>query len=167
MKNRIIALLLCLALGMSLAACAPKETGEQESPSPEVSPSETVSAEPEPSDAEPAQLETVRFAVLSGPTGVGAVKLMSDAENGETVGTYDVTIAADNQEIAGKLTNGDLDIACMASNLAASLYNKTEGGVQALCLSTLGVLYILERGEKGFTPTVTSMADLEIGRAHV
>ena len=160
MKNRIIALLLCLALGMSLAACAPKDNGEQVSPSPEASPSEAATPEPEPSEAEPAQLETVRLAVLSGPTGVGAVKLMSDAENGETVGTYDVTVAADNQEIAGKLTNGDLDIACMASNLAATLYNKTNGGVQALCLSTLGVLYILERGEKGFTPTVASMADL-------
>ncbi|MGM9605935.1 MAG: ABC transporter substrate-binding protein [Oscillospiraceae bacterium] len=161
MKKRILALLLCLALGMSLAACGSGESGEQASPSSDASPSQSVSPSAEPTPDEPdAEPTTVRFAVLSGPTGVGAVKLMADAEAGETVGVYDVTMAADNQEIAGKLTNGDLDIACMASNLAATLYNKTDGGVQALCLSTLGVLYILERGEKGFTPTVTNLGDL-------
>lgn len=161
MKKRILALLLCLALGLSLAACAPKSNGEQVSPSPDASPSQSVTPSTEPTpDAEPAEPTTVRFAVLAGPTGVGAAKLMADNDAGEAAGKYEVTVAADNQEIAGKLTNGDLDIACMASNVAASLYNKTEGGVQALCLSTLGVLYILERGEKGFTPTVTNLGDL-------
>ncbi len=162
MKKRILALLLCLALGLSLAACGSQESGEQTSTSPDVAPSATVAASPSADassdgDAEPV---TVRFAVLSGPTGVGAAKLMADSDAGETVGSYDVTVAADNQEINAKLINGDLDIAAMASNVAATLYNKNEGGIQALCLSTLGVLYILERGEKGFTSTVTSLGDL-------
>lgn len=161
MKKRILALMLCLALGLNLAACAPKDNGEQTvSPSPDATPSQSVTPDAQPTSDEPGEPTTVRFAVLSGPTGVGAVKLLADNDAGESLGTYDVTLAADNQEIGAKLMNGDLDIACMASNVAATLYNKNQGGIQALCLSTLGVLYILERGEKGFTPTVTNLGDL-------
>ena len=157
MKKRVLALLLCLALGAGLAACT-QDAGENPDPTPDAAPSDTASPSPDPTpEADPV---TVRFAVLSGPTGVGAAKLMADNDAGETTGDYDVVVAADNQEIGAKLLNGDLDIAAMASNVAASLYNKSEGEVQALCLSTLGVLYILERGEKGFTPTVTSLGDL-------
>ena len=162
MKKRILSLALCLALALSLAACSSGGQGEQTPDTqPSASPSPSDQSTPEPSQSESGgELETVRFAVLSGPTGVGAAKLMADNEAGQTQGKYEVTVAADNNEISGKLTNGDLDIAAMASNVAANLYNKSEGGVQALCLSTLGVLYILERGDAGAEPTITSLADL-------
>jgi NitT/TauT family transport system substrate-binding protein len=158
MKQRFLALILCLALGLGLTACT-KQAQTAESPSPATSPSETVSPEASPSDAAP-ELETVRLAVLSGPTGVGAAKLLADNENGETVGQYDVTVATDNSEVSAKLINGELDIAAVATNVAANLYNKTQGGVEMLCLSTLGVLYILQGGDAGFTPTVSSLGDL-------
>ena len=162
MKKRILSLALCLALALSLAACSSGGQGEQTPDTqPSASPSPSDQSTPEPSQSgSGGELETVRFAVLSGPTGVGAAKLMADNEAGQTQGKYEVTVAADNNEISGKLTNGDLDIAAMASNVAANLYNKSEGGVQALCLSTLGVLYILERGDAGAEPTITSLADL-------
>lgn len=173
MKKRMIALLLCLALAIGMTACGsrPDDAADQ-TETPDTTPSETVSTEPDVDttpevtpDAEPTadvqDAEPVRFAVLSGPTGVGAAKLLADNEAGETQNVYDVTVATDNQEIAGKLTNGDLDIACMASNVAANLYNKSQGEIQALCLSTLGVLYILESGEKGFSATIDSMNDLK------
>ena len=177
MKKRIVALLLCLTMGMGMAACGNRPDDSVESAdTPKPTPTETVPAEPTPDvtadvtpepTAEPTPAVTpdepvipVRFAVLSGPTGVGAAKLLSDNEAGVSRNRYEVTVATDNSEIAGKLTSGDLDIACMASNVAANLYNKSNGGIQALCLSTLGVLYILESGEKGFAPTVRSMGDL-------
>lgn len=160
MKKRILSLLLCFALGLGLTACGNESAVE---PAPDEIVNQDSTPDPAPSvestpEAEPV---TVRFGCLSGPTGVGAVKLMSDAEAGTTRNDYEVTIAAENTEIAGKLTSGDIDIACIASNVAANLYNKTEGDIQALCLSTLGVLYILERGDKGFEPTITSMSDLK------
>ena len=166
MKNRVIAMMLALAMCLGLAACGQKAADEQTdvTTTPDAVVENTPNAEPTGEVTEPAieaEKVTVRFGCLSGPTGVGAVKMMSDAEAGTTLNDYEVTIAAENTEIAGKLTNGDIDIACIASNVAANLYNKTEGGIQALCLSTLGVLYILERGEKGFEPTVASMADLK------
>lgn len=161
MKKRFLALVLALTLSVGLIACG--ETPPAADPTPSTNKTEdTATAKPTPETTPETTPEvTVRFGCLSGPTGVGAVKLMADAEAGTTLNDYEVTIAAENTEIAGKLTNGDIDIACIASNVAANLYNKTEGDIQALCLSTLGVLYILERGEKGFTPTITSMADLK------
>ncbi len=165
MKKRILAWVLALAMTAALTACSDSKPGGAFSSdgnlvthpaAPDITP--TVPAQPEEAAPPP---PTVRFGVLSGPTGVGAVKLMADAAEGKTLLDYEVTVAAENTEITGKLINGDLDIACVASNMGANLYNKTEGGIQALCLSTLGVLYILERGEKGFAPTVSSMADLK------
>ena len=142
MKKRMIALLLALVMGLGLVACGP--AGEAENTP---APTPTPAAEP----------DRVNFAVLSGPTGVGAAKLLADNEAGKTAYKYNVTVATDNSEVSSKLINGDLDIACMASNVAANLYNKSGGKVQALCLSTLGVLYILENGEG----TLKSVADLK------
>lgn len=146
MKTRVIALLLALVLVLGLAACTSADQ-------PENTPEPTGEVTPTPA----AQPDQINFAVLSGPTGVGAAKLLTDNEAGKAAFKYNVTVASDNSEIAAKLLNGDLDIACMASNVAANLYNKSSGKVQALCLSTLGVLYILERGEGG----ITSMAELK------
>lgn len=161
MKKRILALLLCLAMVLGLAACTGKGDDATSDPTPDSTPDETVTPDDDAQDdPTPAELETVRLAVLSGPTGVGAAKLLADNESGDTIGNYDVTVATDNSEVSTKLINGELDIAAMATNVAANLYNKSNGGIQMLCLSTLGVLYILERGEAGFTPTVTSLSDL-------
>ena len=50
---------------------------------------------------------------------------------------------------------GKLDIAAIPTNLAATLYNKTSGGIKLLALNTAGVLYILENGE-----SVSDFSDL-------
>lgn len=97
-----------------------------------------------------------RLMVMSGPTGVGAAKLIADWESGETSAIANAEIVADNEAVKNALINGDADIAAVATNLAATLSNKLDGGVQVLAVNTLGVLYILERGK-----TVQSMADLE------
>ncbi len=160
MKKQLFSLLLALSLTTGLAACGGQ--GQQAvSPTPDASPSAAPAPSSEPSPEPSEEPVTVHFAALAGPTGVGAAKLLADSEQGKTANDYETTVAADNSEISAKLISGDLDIACMASNVAANLYNKSEGGIQALCLSTLGVLYILERGEKGFAPTVASLADLK------
>ena len=49
-----------------------------------------------------------------------------------------------------------MDIAAIPANLAAALYQKTEGGIQALAVNTLGVLYVVEQGD-----TVHSVQDLK------
>ncbi len=133
---------------------APADPTEAPTPEPTEAPEETPSAEPEETET-PSEGGTVKLAVLSGPTGVGAAKMLSVPE--ENVGTYEYVIEADNNAVVAGLTNGDLDIATMASNVAVNLYNKTDGGVRILALGTLGVLHILE--SNGGT-SINSIADL-------
>lgn len=97
----------------------------------------------------------VNIAVLSGPTGVGAVSLMAENEAGSTVNNYNFTVAAANDEIVAGLTSGQFDIAAVATNVAANLYNKTDGSIQLCALNTYGVLHILENGT-----SVNSISDL-------
>lgn len=137
---------LVLALGL-LAGCGPTA---QTTPTPDPTPSPTAEATPTPEVR-----QTVNLAMLKGPTGMGAAKLLADNEAGTTANDYQVTIAADPQELLGKLTSGELDISALPTNVAATLYNKTDGDIQIIALNTLGVLYILENGD-----TVQSMADL-------
>ena len=154
MKRKLLALTMALLmLGGVLSGCGQKSAGD--SPAPETAAPETSA--PVETTAQPTAEtgDAIRFAVLNGPTGVGAAKLMSDSDAGLTANPYNVEVFTANDQVAAGLTNGSIDIAAVASNVAASLYNKTDGGIQMLAVSGLGVLYILENGD-----TVHSMADL-------
>jgi NitT/TauT family transport system substrate-binding protein len=58
--------------------------------------------------------------------------------------------------VSGKIITGEVDLACVPSNLAAVLYNKTQGQIVAISVETLGVLYLVENGGE----TIQSIADL-------
>ena len=96
-----------------------------------------------------APAEPVNIAALKGPTGMGISYLMDDTAK------YNVELQDAPDVVTGKFINGEIDIAAVPLNLAAVLYNKTEGNVVLLNLDTLGVLYIVENGE-----TINSLADL-------
>lgn len=161
MKKKL-ALLLCAAMMTSLfAGCAKKIPPAADPAPPQVTEPSVEATEPATEDEQVTY--EVNFAALSGPTGVGAAQMLSTygvTAGGEAPAPADMvvnySIAASNDEITPALINGTLDIAAVATNLAANLSAKTEGGVQVLCLNTLGVLYILEKGD-----TVHEMADLE------
>ena len=164
-KLRLPALLLALALLFTMSACKPAAETPVGEPSEEVS--EPVPASEEPS-AEPTETPSpaadeegrIRFAVLSGPTGVGAAKLLDDIDNnraGLSFSGYSYNIYTDNSELVAGLTSGEIDIATTASNVAVNLYNKTDGGVKIIALGTLGVLHILE-GSGG--TSINSVEDL-------
>lgn len=133
--KKIVSLLLALAMVFALAACGQK-------------------TEPAPAPAEPVDMNVY---VLAGPTGIGAVNLRAKAEAGETLANnYTVTMTGANDEVVAAVSNGDADIACVATNLAATLYNKTQGGVKVLAVNTLGVLSMLTNGTE-----LTAVADLK------
>jgi len=155
--TRLIALLLALVLVFTLAACGNKPSVESAPPAPSAAPSVEPTPEPTPeptaapssapAPSEPVNEKTrVNLAVLSGPTGIGAAKLLSDADNGLTANDYHYTIATDNNELVAGLTSGEIHIATVASNVALNLYNKTDRQVKIIALGTLGVLHILESG---------------------
>ena len=133
----IVSLLLALTLALSLTAC-----GSQ------------ANTEPEQPDDTPTAAE-VNLYVLSGPTGIGAMNLWAAADAGETENTYHITMPGTNDEVVAAISKGEADIAAVATNLAANLYNKTEGGVTVLAVNTLGVLSLLGNGQDA-----ASVADL-------
>lgn len=98
-----------------------------------------------------AESAPVRVGALKGPTAMGMVQMMADKAD-----AYEFTLAAAPDEIVPLLVKGELDIAAVPANLGSVLYNNTKGGVKALAINTLGVLYIVERGD-----TVHSVADLK------
>ncbi len=104
----------------------------------------------------PADSTVFRIASLKGPTTMGMVKLMNDAEAGDTAHDYQVNMYGTADEIVPKLINGELDAALVPCNLAGVLYNKTEGAVQVAAINTLGVLYVVESGD-----TVQTIQDLK------
>ena len=152
MKKRI-SLLLASVMALSLFTGCVKQTPPPAEPAPPQEP-EVVEPAPEVPE-EPESVTPINFSVISGPTGVGAAQMMTKIDQGETAMTYNYSVAAGNDEITPALINGSLDIAAVATNLAANLSAKTEGGIQVLGINTLGVLYILEKGD-----TVQEMSDL-------
>ena len=117
----------------------------------------------EPADDEPAEQEAtadpvaVRAVALKGPTAMGLVKFMSDAEAGELADNdYTFQIVASPDEVTPLIAKGEVDVAAVPANLASVLYNKDEAGVRAIAINTLGVLYICELGD-----TIQSVADLK------
>ncbi len=93
---------------------------------------------------------------ISGPTGIGLVNLMEDSANGKTKVDYDIKLAADNQEIIAKVSNKEADIAAVATNVASTLYNKTNGGITVLAVNTEGVLAVVTKDD-----TIKSLKDLK------
>ena len=131
----IVSLLLALTLALSLTACGGQANSEPEQPETQ---EELTAAE-------------INLYVLSGPTGIGAMNLWAASDAGETKNTYHITMPGTNDEVVAALSKGDADIAAVATNLAATLYNKTDGGVTVLAVNTLGVLSLLSNGQEAAT----------------
>lgn len=93
----------------------------------------------------------VRVAALQGPTGMSVAHMMTEND-----GSYELTLVAAPAEVNALVISGQVDIASVPINVGAVLYNKTEGGVKALALTTRGMLYVLEKGD-----TIHSVQDLE------
>lgn len=162
--KRFISLLLASALSFSMAACATgtessnveKDTNASSNTT-VATPVETPVAAPTetPSEETPAEKIDIQIAALKGPTALGMLNIMEAAEADSAANHYDFTLAGAADEIVAKIVSGELDIAAVPTNVGATLYNKTEGGVQLAALNTLGVLYILETGD-----SIQSVADL-------
>ncbi len=148
--KKIIALFLIAAVALTLFACAEnaENTGDYASGDDTSGEAADSTTDETSSGDEAFEGTDINIAVLSGPTGIGAVCLMEANDAGETVNTYNFTVSSANDEVVAGLTSGEFDIAAVATNVAANLYNKTDGGVQICALNTYGVLYILENGNE-------------------
>lgn len=141
--KKLLAILLTLTLVFALAACG--------NPDMAVNSDTEVSSEPETYTA-----VDMSVAYMTGPTGIGMAKLNADSDAKLTANNYTFTVASAATDITGKFLNGEINIASVPTNVAATLYNKTEGKVRMLAVNTNGVLSILEKGD-----TIKSIADLK------
>lgn len=139
--------ILCVVIALMLLAFTACGKTETNVPTPGNGPTAT---------AEEFTPSTFNIGALKGPTGMGISKLMAESENGKYKNPYKVELFSAPTDVTALLLKGELDIAALPTNLAATLYNKSQGKIQLLALNTLGVLYILEKGE-----TVRSINDLE------
>ena len=116
MKKRIISLFMLLVLMFSLTACG---------------------------DSKAEVGRDINIASLKGPTSMGLAKLYDDQDNEKTKNNYNYKIVNTPDEIVAGLSKGDFDVAAIPANLAAVLYNKSEGNLlQVSNINTLGVLYL-------------------------
>ena len=146
--KKLLSAALAAALVLSLAACGKKD---QPAPSGSQSASQsgTTSQEVDFSGVK------IRVAAMNGPTGMGMARLADQVRNDMLPYECDVTFSGSPDDVRAGLLSGELDIAAVPVNMAAALYNKTGGEILTLAANTLGVLYIVEKGD-----TVQSMADL-------
>lgn len=130
-KIRMAAVLAAVLISLALAACSPADE-EKEGSNEAGNPAETVS-----------------IGSLKGPTTIGIAAMMGAG------GGYEFTVAGTADELAAALARDELDIALIPANLAATLYQKTEGGIQVIDVNTMGVLYAVSADS-----SVSAVSDL-------
>ena len=99
---------------------------------------------------------TIKIAYMNGPTGMGMAKLIHD--NGGINGNekYQFIKYSDASLATADLVAGNVDMACIPTNTAATLYNKTQK-INVLALNCLNSLFIMTK-----TGTVINdISDLE------
>ena len=93
--------------------------------------------------AETREAAKIRVGSLKGPTSMGILFLMDKAEIGGTTDDYEFRVATGADELLPLIVKGELDIALLPANVAAVLYQKTNGGIAVIDINTLGVLYMV------------------------
>lgn len=103
----------------------------------------------------------VNVGSLKGATTIGLAKMIDTVEeNGGFIPNdsdveYDFKQFGLAEEVVNGLLKEDTDLATIPANLASTLYNKSDGDIQVICINTLGVLYIVENGNN-----IQSLEDL-------
>lgn len=137
MKKRLLALAAFLAL--TLAGCGQSAQPQQEESS--TPPATSEAAETEVTAGYEDGLVT-QVASLKGPTSMGLSALMT-SENEH----YEFNIYAAADEIVPLVVKGEVDIALVPANLAATLYQKTNGAIEVANINTLSVLQVVTPGD--------------------
>lgn len=147
--SKISAIFMSLAMVASLAACGTGKKDDASSAEQNVS---TVKTE-------------VKVGALYGPTGVSMAKLATEKatftdayadDANEYVNAYEVSFVDEPTQMVAMLSSGEVNVACVPTNLAAKLYKLTNGNVKVAAVSTLGVLNMIDTSGE-----VKSIADLE------
>jgi NitT/TauT family transport system substrate-binding protein len=170
MKKLLTALLIISLITMVFAGCqkasdntgpsasGPSASGQDDTPADVTSqtPENPEASSHDDNDEKSYEPVDIRIAGLTGPTSMGMVRLMGSAEAGTAANNYIFTLAGSADEVSPKLVQGEIDIAAIPANLASILYHNTGKQIRLLAINTLGVIYIVEKGDE-----VQSLDDLK------
>ncbi len=175
MKKRLLAIAVVFVLIFTLSACAGNTVSESstsasvessvattEATSEQTTEEETVASIEETevtTEAVVDDTEEIKVGALKGPTGFGMSKLIDDVENGSSSVHADIQILPTPDKLVPMVVKGELDFACVPTNLAAVLYNKTGGEIEICAVNTLGVLHLV--GTEENADKIKSIADLK------
>ena len=116
--KKLTALACLLAMLISLTACAAASAPETTA-APETAATEAPTTEAS-TEAPTEAAVPVRLGAMTGPTGIGMVKLFDDADK-DTASPYTYTIKGAADELTPLLLQGELDIVSVPANLASVL----------------------------------------------
>lgn len=166
LKKNVIVWMAGILMAAGLFSACGKENTEETTPTPTVSEAQNADTgsgnggndadenaggqtESDSSENPGASQENVEISIaaLKGPTAIGMIQVIENAETGGTANGYTFTLAGTADEITADIIKGNIQIAAVPCNLASVLYNKTEGAIQVAAINTTCVLYIVETGE--------------------
>lgn len=85
--------------------------------------------------------------MLKGPTSAGAINMLDSSKNDDSNFIFNESVEGAPDAVIPQLVSGEADMAIIPPNLAATVYNKTEGKIKVLAINNLGVLYLVENGD--------------------
>lgn len=150
MKFKSKSLVILLALG--LVGCSSNTTNEENNKKAVEQAEETQS---EKSEEKQAEVDTdkkettyqANLAMLKGPTSAGAINMLDSSKNDDSNFIFNESVEGAPDAVIPQLVSGEADMAIIPPNLAATVYNKTEGKIKILAINNLGVLYLVENGD--------------------
>lgn len=147
MLKKLTSLSLASLLLFGLTACSAK------TPIQTLNPPETA-LETTAADASGERLKA-NMILVRGFLSIGAVNLLEADDTNTSRNQYEWTLATAPDEASAKLLSGEADIAAVPTNMAAALYNKSEGKIVIVAVNTLGVTKLMSTDE-----SVKSLEDL-------
>lgn len=134
--NRIVALLMAALLVLSFAACGKEPEGI------------TTTTEVYPDMLE--REAKINVACYKAGSAISLTHAGATKEDACTITFY-----GNADEVKSLIKSGKADIAALPLNMAAQLYNETNGGIKIMSVTALDSLYIVEKGD-----ILTSLSDL-------
>ncbi|MBN1624146.1 MAG: ABC transporter substrate-binding protein [Clostridia bacterium] len=134
-KTTLLIISMILVLGLLFGSCAGNNVTESETPDPTQSDN--------PSKAPEKENTIANIVGLKGPTSMGMVRLFAEILSLSDYVGVEFDVVTSPEVITAGLLNGEIDIAAIPTNLAAIIFNKTEGDIIMLGVNTLGVIHIV------------------------
>lgn len=167
MKKKRLLFPLCAVMIFSLLTgcnsgtnANPSQTAEQTETATISEGSPVATDDTETTEKDTAERPEVNMMLVNGFAAIGAVNMLEENENGTTRNQYNVTLATAPDEVSAKLLAGEVDIASIPTNMAATLYNKSDGEIIIIAVNTLGVVKLVTTDES--IQSLSDLADREV-----